>query len=1031
MSKRLIYPIPFIVLLSIASSVQALTITTAVGNGADTYLSNDGQSGNYGPDSVHGADGGLAVRNYEGVRQKFLYIRFDLTGISGDLTGATVSFNVTNSNRNRNWLIYGLVDGADDLWDEATTSYSNAPGVLPAALGSFALNETKLQLLGTINVLENTPTRDTPNIYTSNTADLNLDSFLSSDTNKLLTFAVINENSDNDASYWVTAKEDNPDLAPMLTLPNAVRSLPPSASEPNPGDGIEDVSCSPVLSWTPGAYADKHDVYFGTVFDDVNEGVPVVSGQDPNTYTPPGRLEWGTTYYWRIDEVNDAHPDKLWRGDIWSFTVEPFAYQIGNITATASSSVIGQGPENAINGSGLDANDLHSTVETDMWLSDECEPGEAWIRYDFDKVYKLHQMWVWNHNLTNEDILGFGLKEITIEYSLTGEDGAWTLLDEVPDFNQAPGVYDGVSEYAHNTTVDFRGAAVRYVRITAESHWSILGDLAKQYGLSEVRFFYIPVRARYPSPPDEATGVGPDVVLSWRAGREAAMHDVYLSSSGRAVTQGTIIPESVPGNGCESSYDAGTLQLGKTYYWKVNEVNEAQAPATWQGDVWSFVTPEYLVVDDMESYGDGNTPSEPGSRIWYEWKDGYGWRNPSPGNHGNGSGAIVDVAGAIVNTGSQSLRCDYDNDGIFTNVFGEASNPYYSQVERTFDDPQDWSKAGVKTLALYFYGDPNNDATSTEQLYVKVNGAKVIYDGDLSDITQARWHEWNIPLADFGVDLTNITRLAIGFGNEANTTPGGSGTVYFDDIRLYPSRCLHSKRSASFAKADYAPAGVPAGDCVVDHREMALMTDGWLFGTISSTADEIWREAESADTMSPPLQIWSDMADASGGQYIAVEPGNSSGDNPPSEGVATYVFTVKGGTYKILGRVIAPSATDDSFWCRIEGATTQTTNHPSGWIWWDVSEADGSNWHWDELNSDNDGDQTVQFTMAPGRHTLEVAYREDGALLDRLLITDNLNLNQADLPPRAADVNIDDMIDFEDFAIVAEHWLEEQLWPQP
>ena len=112
----------------------------------------------------------------------------------------------------------------------------------------------------------------------------------------------------------------------------------------------------------------------------------------PNIYTLPERLAFGETYYWRVDEV-DAPPDNTIRkGDLWSFTTELLVYPIENITATASSSnTAEEGPENTINGSGLDANDLHSAENTAMWISGN-EPLGAWIEYEFDKVYKLHQM---------------------------------------------------------------------------------------------------------------------------------------------------------------------------------------------------------------------------------------------------------------------------------------------------------------------------------------------------------------------------------------------------------------------------------------------------------------------------------------------------------------------------------------------------------------------------------------------------------------------------------------------------------------
>jgi hypothetical protein len=50
------------------------------------------------------------------------------------------------------------------------------------------------------------------------------------------------------------------------------------------------------------------------------------------------------------------------------------------------------------------------------------------------------------------------------------------------------------------------------------------------------------------------------------------------------------------------------------------------------------------------------------------------------------------------------------------------------------------------------------------------------------------WTEWIIDLqafADQGVDLTNVNTIALGLGDKNNPQPGGTGTMYFDDIVLH------------------------------------------------------------------------------------------------------------------------------------------------------------------------------------------------------------------------------------------------------
>jgi hypothetical protein len=427
--------------------------------------------------------------------------------------------------------------------------------------------------------------------------------------------------------------------------PESIRITPGAASGPDPENGATDVPREVVLSWRPGEFApavNGHTVYLSETFSDVNDGLGGIT-QSPSSYTPPQRLDFETTYYWRIDEVNAPPDSTVFAGGVWSFTTEPVGYAIdgANITATASS--VGQAefdPENTINGSGLDENDLHSTEPTDMWASGNELQG-AWIQYELDKVYKLHEMWVWNSNQVLEALFGFGLKDVTVEYSTNGVD--WTALAGVPEFARAPGT-DG---YAHDTTVDFGGAVAKYVKLTASSNW---GGVLPQFGLSEVRFFSIPVVAREPSPDSGAADVDLDVTLAWRAGREAARHNVYVSTDEQAVIDGTAPVVTVT----DASYSS-PLDLSSTYYWRIDEVNDAETPTTWQGDIWSFSTREYLVVDGFEDYND-----YPPYEIYTTWLDGY--ENPANGSQ-VGYLTPPSVETTIVYDGDQSMPLLYSNTG--------------------------------------------------------------------------------------------------------------------------------------------------------------------------------------------------------------------------------------------------------------------------------------------------------------------------------------------------------------------------------
>ncbi|MHC4500923.1 MAG: LamG-like jellyroll fold domain-containing protein, partial [Planctomycetota bacterium] len=534
------------------------------------------------------------------------------------------------------------------------------------------------------------------------------------------------------------------------------------ASEPTPSDEATDVPRDVTLSWTPGESAppiNGHRVYFSENFDDVNDGVGGTT-LSAASYTPEPRLELGTTYYWRVDEVNGAPDFTVFPGDVWSFETEPVALTIANVTATASSSALNQGPPSTVvDGSGL-TDGLHSTDTQAMWSSAFGAPPPTWIQFELDRVYPLHEMRVWNSNTELESSIGYGFKDVTIEYSLDGVE--YATLGTTHEFAQAPGTPD----YAHNTTVDFGGLQARYVRLTANTNWALFPF--PQFGLSEVRFFHIPMRARKPQPAPGATDVPVDVTVSWRAGRQAAEHNVYLSTDEQSVIDGTA-PVTVV---TEASHSPSSLDLGVTYYWRVDEVNATETPTTWQGDIWNFSTQEYLVVDDFESYNE--IPSgEPGSKLIYEtWADGFA-ANPATNGSAIGYLTAFSMETGIVHGGNQSAPLLYDN--------SVASLSEITVDPANLPIGRDWTMGAPETLVLWFYGDPGNSIT--EKLYVKVNGVNVDYDGDVADVARPRWKQWNIDLVALGVDLSNVTRLGIGF--ERTGAFGGSGTVLVDEIRLY------------------------------------------------------------------------------------------------------------------------------------------------------------------------------------------------------------------------------------------------------
>jgi hypothetical protein len=706
----------------------------------DVEIGNDAQLG---PGSSSATGSGMGIRNIA-TRRRVSYVTYDLS----DLRGAgQVFLNVSFSNYGHDpgtVNVYGVLEPYEHLVAPGI-NWNNAPGVMndptPPLDTDIVLDPSKLtELLLTFNA----PARGA---RASTDTSQALADFLNSDANGFVAFLFAPEGNANAIVRTIEMGE-----AGGTRLQGAIGGQPLAARDPNPADRAADVYRREVLSWTAGTYAAWHNVYLGTSFADVNAAtvdnpldVLAARALDTDAYDPNGNLLYGQVYYWRVDGVN-ALDGTIYRGPVWSFTVEPVVFTMTNILATASSSDPAGGPQNTVDGSGLTDGLYHETSEGTMWLSSKEGDQPPWIQYEFDRAYRLQEMWVWNYNHGFEFVLGFGFKDVRIEHSLDGTN--WTVLGET-QFDRAP----GAAGYAHGAIVDFAGVAARYVRLTAISNW---GGLT-QSGLSEVRFFYTPTHASHPKPAPGQTGVSPETLLQWRPGREATSHQVHFGADQQAVAEGAAAPQTTT----QASFDPGPLDLNKTYYWRIDEVNEAADPSLWQGAVWNFTTREFAVIDDFESYDDKD------NRIYEAWVDGevnktgsqVGYLESDQGTFGERT---------IVNSGRQSMPLLYDNN----------ASPFHSEAERSFDPPRDWTAHGVTTLSLSFRGREENAAG---QLYLKINGTRVEYAGAADDLKSTEWIEWNVDLRPLSVPLNAVRTLAIGVSGS-----GASGTLFIDDIRLYP-----------------------------------------------------------------------------------------------------------------------------------------------------------------------------------------------------------------------------------------------------
>jgi len=478
----------------------------------------------------------------------------------------------------------------------------------------------------------------------------------------------------------------------------------PLASGPGPKDGSMILDTWVNLSWRSGEFAVSHDMYMGDNFDDVNDGAEgTFLGNQAGTFIVagfpgfafPDGLVPGTTYYWRIDEVNDTEPNSPWKGEVWSFSIAPkTAYD----------------PDPA---DGAELVDLAANLN---WT----EGFGA----------KLHTVYI-GDNFDDVNNAAGGLPQGTVTHSPGPLKSGKTYYWRVDEF-------DIIETYKGDV-------------------WSFttLGAVVSL------------------KPSNGAVDVKQTQVLTWSPADFAASHEVYFGTDKEVVRDADTGSPEYKGTrdlGAES-YDPGKLEWDATYYWRVDEVNNANADSPWIGPVWSFTTANFLIVDDFESYNDLDPADPDSNRIFNAWIDGYD--DPTNGSL-VGSDLPPFAEQTIVHSGSQSMPLFYDN------------SVGYSEATLTLTYPRDWTEKGVNTLTIWFRGDSANAA---ETLYVALNGNAVVTHDNPNAAQTGRWTAWNIDLQAFaeqGVNLANVNTIALGLGNRNNPLAGGSGTMYFDDIRLYP-----------------------------------------------------------------------------------------------------------------------------------------------------------------------------------------------------------------------------------------------------
>ncbi len=484
------------------------------------------------------------------------------------------------------------------------------------------------------------------------------------------------------------------------------------ASNPIPSNGAEYVALDVLLEWTGGANAIEHHVYFGDNLQNVQAGT---GGTDKGTVEDPNflpELDYDKTYYWKIDEYDgtDIHP-----GEVWSFTtVGPNNGAKGeyynNTTLTGQPLLTRTDPTIDFDwGSGSPDPIINEASFSVRWIAELDVP--------YTETYTFYTV--------SDDNVRLWINGELIIDNWTA-DNAWAIEDK--------GTIDLVAGRALLKMEYFETGEAAFVHLNWESP-SLPRQVISPGLLSP------PMNASGERPANGAVGVRQTPTLRWNAGDKATYHNVYfgddLTTVENADTTTTDIfrGQQVLDNTRYTPIEA-PLEWNKTYYWRIEEVNEFTFE-TWKGNVWSFTTADYIILDDFEDYNDAC------DRVYYTWIDGAGHSGSTlcgvASSLGNGTGSIVGWGSSpyadllTVHTGAQSMPMLYDN----------SDSPYYSEAIRTWDTPQDWTEYDLAALIVWFRGMREYvggiSYDSATQTYTMTGAGADIWD--ITDPHQTGYHD--------------------------------------------------------------------------------------------------------------------------------------------------------------------------------------------------------------------------------------------------------------------------------------------------
>ncbi len=494
---------------------------------------------------------------------------------------------------------------------------------------------------------------------------------------------------------------------PGMTTVWATAANPVQARSPKPEDGATvQLALTTALSFTPGEFAIGHDIYLGNDQDavtnaNISDSTGVYRGRMVNAgYILPDALEWGSTYYWRVDEI--AADGTVYTGPVWSFTVADYLL--------------------------IDDFESYNAVSNPIWY--------AW-----------------------KDGLGYGTPGSEPYFagngtgSAVGDEGLYIYPGESV-------IYDGLGSMTYsydNNKAGFAAYSEARKTLSYPRDWTAQG-----VGKLSLWFRgypgYVGGFIENPAGIYTITAAGTDI---WAASDQ--FHFAYKEVSGAVTIQAKVV------------------SVGHSDDW-------AKAGVMIRNSLDHDSAHAMIAVT-------------PANGVWFGRRDAAGQSSTSVKQDGTTAPQWVKLERSV----GGLVRASYSADGLTWTLLGSPvpinmNVPIYAGLAVTSHNPEAACEAVFSNVSFpdtniepqWAHQDVGIISNNPEPMYVAVSDGAgvqaVVYHSDPNAAVIDTWTQWTVELkkfADLGIDLTNVDSIAIGFGSRDNPQPGGSGRMYFDNIRLY------------------------------------------------------------------------------------------------------------------------------------------------------------------------------------------------------------------------------------------------------